>query len=123
MQNVTKLWDEFVYLKDYPKSKKKCTYWKKHGDFVVLCHKLFDIKSDCSERIKIQEKLWGTKMTEKDLQFYKNMCLVPQVGNRDATPQNKKSVKICQKICDFQKKSVFPPDMFYALYCIIPEFR
>ena len=28
---------------------------------------------------KKQENIWKAKMTE-DLQFYKNMCLVPQVG-------------------------------------------
>ena len=28
---------------------------------------------------KKQENIWKVKMTEDDLQFYKNMCLVPQV--------------------------------------------
>ena len=28
---------------------------------------------------KKQENIWKVKMTEDDLQFYKNMCLVPQI--------------------------------------------
>ena len=46
---------------------------------------------------KKQENIWKVKMREDDLQFYKNMCLVPQVGY---------SSRICSKWeqCETRKR-------------------
>ena len=59
-------------MKNYPKMKKKDTYWRENNIFATNCSKLFDIIGD-SDRIKGQELLWGVKMTDTDWQLYKNM--------------------------------------------------
>ena len=44
---------KFKYLKNYPKMKKKDTYWREYNIFVTNCSKLFDMICD-SDRIKGQ---------------------------------------------------------------------
>jgi hypothetical protein len=70
---------KFKYLRDYPKKKKKATYWNKYNIFIANCKKLFNIIAEPC-RIQAQEKVWGVKMKEIDKQFHKNMCAVPQIG-------------------------------------------
>ena len=70
---------KFKYLKNYPKMKKKDTYWREYNIFVTSCSKLFHIIG-YSDRIKGRELSWGVKMTDTDWQFCKNICLVLQIG-------------------------------------------
>ena len=58
--------------------KKDTPYWREYNIFVTNCSKLFDVIGD-SDRIKGQWLLWVVKMADSDWQFYKNMCLVPQI--------------------------------------------
>ena len=48
---------KFKYLKNYPKMKKKDTYWREYNIFVTNCSILFDIIGD-SDKIKGPELLW-----------------------------------------------------------------
>ena len=77
-QRLMVILKKYKYLREYSKNKKKDTYWNEYRKFIIACRNLFDIIGS-QERRKKQENIWKVKMTE-DLQFYKNMCLVPQIG-------------------------------------------
>ena len=77
-QRLMVILKKYKYLREYSKNKKKDTYWNEYQKFIIACRNLFDIIGS-QERRKKQENRWKVKMTE-DLQFYKNMCLVPQIG-------------------------------------------
>ena len=81
---LTAYFDKLKYLKDYPKNKKKDTYWKQYSEFVSASKQLFDIIAS-NDWIKAQEKLWKVKMIEADYQFHRNMLLVPQDGYCSST--------------------------------------
>ena len=70
---------KFKYLKNYSKMKKKDSYWREYNIFATKFSKLYDSIGD-SGRIKGQKLFWGVKMTDTDWKFYKNMCLIPQIG-------------------------------------------
>ena len=78
-QRLMVILKKYKYLREYSKNKKKDTYWNECQKFIIACRNLFDIIGS-QERRKKQENIWKVKMTEEDLQFYKNMCLVPQIG-------------------------------------------
>ena len=78
-QRLMVILKKYKYLREYSKNKKKDTYWNEYQKFIIACRNLFDIIGS-QERRKKQENIWKVKMTEEDLQFYKNMCLVPQIG-------------------------------------------
>ena len=78
-KKVKHWYKKYVHLKDYPQKKKKDTYWREYDQFVDACRHLFDIKGS-PERIKLQSKIWGVKMTKKDEKFYSNQCLIPPIG-------------------------------------------
>lgn len=66
-------------LKKYPTSKKKDKYCQDYDTFSNECARIFDIIG-ANERIVLQEKIWGVKMSKSNKSFYENQCLVPQVG-------------------------------------------
>ena len=79
VKRVSTLRTRYIYLKEYPKLKKKDKYWGEYNEFIEQRAKLFDIIGD-DERIKNQENVWKVKMIEKDYKFYENMCCQPQLG-------------------------------------------
>ena len=79
-QRLMVILKKYKYFREYPKNKKKVKYWNEYQKFIIACRNLFDIIGSQERRKKKQENIWKVKITEEDLQFYKNMCLIPQVG-------------------------------------------
>ena len=71
------------YFKTLKKSASKPkisdTHWSNYSQFIKNQNTLFDIRAS-KERTKVQESLWGVKMTNEDEQFYLNQKKTPRVG-------------------------------------------
>ena len=80
VNKITESLKTFTQLREYPKSKKKDTYWERYDVFLEQYRQLFDIKYTTYERKKSQEKIWKVDMTERDEIFYENMKKTPQFG-------------------------------------------
>ena len=76
---VCELWEQYVKIKDYVHKKKGDKYWSDYNCFISTLNQVFDFIAT-EQRTKIQEKLWGCKMSDKDKEFYRLQCQNPPIG-------------------------------------------
>ena len=69
LEDLTKSYNN---LEKVPKGKRGSTFFSRLKNFKVNCGNLFDIRCKNGDRIKRQEKLWGVKETNEDVEFYQN---------------------------------------------------
>jgi len=81
-KKIESMFTEYKFLKNYVNAKKGEKYWNRYEVFTKQQNDLFDIISS-DERKKVQEKLWGVKMTNDDFEFYENQKKTPQIGYCD----------------------------------------
>ena len=65
--------------KSASKSKIPSTHWNRYTKFLKDQNSLLDIRAT-PERTKVQEKLWGVKMKDRDIKFYELQKQIPRVG-------------------------------------------
>lgn len=66
------------YLNKASSHQKGWNLYKK--SFSKLCNELFDVRTSDKQHQKSQEKLWGVKETNLDVEFYYGQCKIPQVS-------------------------------------------
>ena len=59
MQRIMVILKKYKYLREYPKNKKKGTYWNEYQKYIIACRNLFDITGSQERRKKTRKYMEG----------------------------------------------------------------